>query len=263
MRNKIWLSIGLMLLLLGLLTGSVAAQSTTPADDDTTPAIQIQPVTAVINQQVPVSLTFRIAVGPTDTQTVTIPVFLNLNIRLGLASPLSPTVGVTVNAVGAAPTISPTATTTTTTPAAGVANVVTGTPTTLPAPGVITGTPTVTVTATPTAPVVVAPTCPDPRSEIYSPGVNQVVSGTVTIRGSASHEKFQYYKLEFARGADASPAATDFNYFDGGNDEVPDGVLGTLDSTELPNGPYTIMLTVVDQTSNFPAPCPVTIVVQN
>ena len=262
MRNKIWLSIGLMLLLLGLLTGSVAAQSTTPADDNATPAIQIQPVSAVINQQVPVSLTFRIAVGPTGTQTVTIPVFLNLNIRLGLASPLSPTVGITVNAVRATPATLPTGTTTSTTPVT-TTNVATGTPAGLPATGAITGTPTVTVTAIPTAPVVVAPTCPDPRSEIYAPGVNQVVSGTVTIRGSASHEKFQYYKLEFARGADASPVATDFNYFDGGNDEVPDGVLGTLDSTELPNGPYTIMLTVVDQTSNFPSPCPVTIIVQN
>jgi len=261
MRNKIWLSIGLMLLLLGLLTGSVAAQSTTPADDNAAPAIQIQPVTAVINQQVPVSLTFRIGVGPTDTQTVTIPVFLNLNIRLGLASPLSPTIGVTVNAVGATPATLPVATTAAA--AITTTNVATGTPAALPATGAITGTPTVTVTATPTAPVVVAPTCPDPRSEIYAPGVNQVVSGTVTIRGSASHEKFQYYKLEFARGADASPVATDFNYFDGGNAKVPDGVLGTLDSTELPNGPYTIMLTVVDQTSNFPAPCPVTIVVQN
>ena len=107
---------------------------------------------------------------------------------------------------------------------------------------------------------VAAPICPDPRSVITSPGVNQAVSGVIGVTGSATHETFQYYKLEYAPGADA---AGGFVYFDGGNNQVVDGLLGSLDTTILPNGPYTVHLIVVDATGNFPAPCAVTIDLQN
>lgn len=107
---------------------------------------------------------------------------------------------------------------------------------------------------------VVAPICPDPRSVITSPGVNQAVSGVIGVTGSATHETFQYYKLEYAPGANA---AGGFVYFDGGNNQVVDGLLGSLDTTILPNGPYTVHLIVVDATGNFPAPCSVTIDLQN
>ena len=112
----------------------------------------------------------------------------------------------------------------------------------------------------PPEPVVVAPVCPDPRAVITSPGVNQVVSGNVPILGRAVHEQFNFYKLEFAPGADAQNG---YVYFDGGQSPVENGQLGTFASGAVANGTYTVQLTVVDQTGNYPPPCRVTIVVQN
>lgn len=118
--------------------------------------------------------------------------------------------------------------------------------------------PTDTPVPAPTpVPVVAAASCVDPRSVISGPGINQVVSGVANITGSATHESFQYYKLEYAQ------AGGGFTYFGGGNVQIGGGVLGNLDTTGLPNGEYTIRLTVVDQTGNFPPPCDVTVVVQN
>ena len=120
--------------------------------------------------------------------------------------------------------------------------------------------PTPTLEPEPVEAVVAAPICPDPRSVITSPGVNQTVGGVIGIAGSATHETFQYYKLEYAPGANATGG---FVYFDGGNNQVVDGLLGGLDTTILPNGLYTVHLIVVDETGNFPAPCSVTIDLQN
>lgn len=114
-------------------------------------------------------------------------------------------------------------------------------------------------TATP-APVVQAPSCPDGRSVIFQPGVNQVVSGFVPIIGSASHEQFDYYKLEFAPGANAEGG---FVYFDGTATQISGGLLGNFNSPGVSNGVYTIRLIVVDTTGNFPPPCSVTVTVQN
>jgi|GEM_PF-804559 len=110
------------------------------------------------------------------------------------------------------------------------------------------------------APVAAAPSCPDARSTLTSPGVNEIVSGAVPIVGSATHEAFQYYKLEFAPGANA---AGGYNYFDGTQAQISNGRLGQLNTSAIPNGTYTIRLTTVDATANFPPPCTVTIQVQN
>jgi cytoskeletal protein RodZ len=112
----------------------------------------------------------------------------------------------------------------------------------------------------PPAPVVVAASCPDARSIISSPGVNQVVGGIVPIVGSATHEAFNFYKLEFAPGANAQGG---YGYFDGTAIPIQGGVLGNLNTTGLANGAYTIQLVVVDQSANYPPPCRVTINVQN
>ena len=109
-------------------------------------------------------------------------------------------------------------------------------------------------------PVVQSPACPDSRSVISLPGVNQVVSGVVPITGSATHEQFSFYKLEFAPGANAGDG---FVYFDGTSAQISGGVLGRFNSTGVPNGTYTIRLVVVDATSNYPPPCSVTVIVQN
>lgn len=116
-------------------------------------------------------------------------------------------------------------------------------------------------TATPTpAPAVQAPNCPDQRALLFRPGQNEVVSGLVNIVGTATHDSFQYYKVEYAPGANAGEG---FSYIGGGNNPVVSNFLASIDTTALANGNWTLRLIVVDQTGNFPPPCQVTITVQN
>jgi hypothetical protein len=118
--------------------------------------------------------------------------------------------------------------------------------------------PTATPPPAPAAPVAAAPACPDSRAVIASPGNGQTLSGAVTVVGTASHEQFQYYKVEYA------PAGSEgFNYLAGGNSPVVNGSLITFDSSALSNGGWTLRLIVVDLTGNFPPPCQVTVQVQN
>jgi cytoskeletal protein RodZ len=122
--------------------------------------------------------------------------------------------------------------------------------------------PTNTPEPTPTAapPAVVAAVCADSRLAFANPGVGQVLSGVVSITGRAAHENPDYYKLEYATGANAEGG---YVYFDGNKGQVDGGILGTLNTTALPNGEYTLQLTMVDLTGNFPPPCRVSIVIQN
>lgn len=110
------------------------------------------------------------------------------------------------------------------------------------------------------APAVAPALCPDGRSAIVSPGNGAVVSGQVAIVGTARHDQFDFYKLEYAPGANAGQG---FAYFDGGLVQVNNGLLGNLNSAGLPNGVYTIQLIVVDTTGNYPPPCSVTLTIQN
>lgn len=116
------------------------------------------------------------------------------------------------------------------------------------------------VSAPDSGPAAAPAACADPRSLIREPGVNQTVSGLLGVSGVAIHEEFQYFKLEYAPGLNAGAG---FVYFSGSNVEVNGGLLGNLDTRALPNGEYTIRLTVVDQSSNYPPPCDVSFVVQN
>jgi hypothetical protein len=113
-------------------------------------------------------------------------------------------------------------------------------------------------TPPPPRPVAQAPSCPDNRSLFLRPGNNETVSGTISVVGSATHEQFQYYKVEYAQAG-----TEDYAYITGGNSPVSNGVLGSIDTTALPNGAWTLRLIVVDQTGNFPDPCQVTINVAN
>jgi hypothetical protein len=124
---------------------------------------------------------------------------------------------------------------------------------------------TVEVQETPTptplpAPVVVAPNCPDQRSLLIRPGANEVVSGGYNVVGSATHESFQFYKIEVAPGANASG---NWEHKGGQSVQVVNNLLATVDTTSMSNGLWSLRLVVVDQTGNFPPPCQVTITVQN
>ncbi|MEZ4729225.1 MAG: helix-turn-helix transcriptional regulator [Caldilineaceae bacterium] len=140
----------------------------------------------------------------------------------------------------------------------------TPTETPLPAPTdtplVPTETPLPAPTDTPAPPAVVAPFCADDRMAFFTPGVGQVLNGAVSITGRAVHENLDYYKLEYAVGTNAEGG---FVYFDGSKGQVDGGILGTLNTGSLPNGEYTLQLTIVDLTGNYPPPCRVSIVIQN
>ncbi len=119
-----------------------------------------------------------------------------------------------------------------------------------------------TPSPTPAAPtaVVQAPNCPDERSILLRPGNNESVRGILNVIGTATHPEFQYYKVEFAAGADAGEG---FVYIAGGDAPVVNNVLASFDTNALGNGAWTLRLVVVDQTGNFPPPCRVTINVDN
>ncbi len=108
-------------------------------------------------------------------------------------------------------------------------------------------------------PAIQAPRCGDPRAVITQPGVNAVVSGMVPIFGTAVHERFQYYKLEY--GAGTNP--TVWSYFDGGEAPVQNGRLGTLNAAALGPGTYAIRVIVVDKTGNFvDPPCQTVVIIR-
>jgi hypothetical protein len=115
-------------------------------------------------------------------------------------------------------------------------------------------------TPEPTVPVVVAPACPDERSVFFRPGNGEQVSGILNVIGTANHESFQYYKVEYAPGA--APGGG-WVYIAGGNSPVVNNVLASFDTRALGNGQWTLRLIVVDRTGNYPPPCQVTISVQN
>jgi hypothetical protein len=159
------------------------------------------------------------------------------------------------------------------------------TPTNTPLP--VTPSPTPTETATPTpepptpepgqpqpiespptptpepAPIAQAgspPACPDARAVIASPGNGATVSGVFTLIGTATHEQFSYYKVEFAPGANAQNG---FTYLADGRGPVFNGALASINSRGFANGPWTFQLTVVDLTGNYPEPCRVTLYIEN
>lgn len=111
-------------------------------------------------------------------------------------------------------------------------------------------------TATPVPP---AP-CPDPNTRITSPGMGETVAGRIVIQGTALQGRFQFYKVEFGQGEEPTSW---HSIHDIHRTPVDNGLLEEFDTTLVPNGVYWLKLTVVDETSNFPPPCRVRIVVQN
>ncbi len=108
------------------------------------------------------------------------------------------------------------------------------------------------------APIVQSPACPDARSVILRPGMNETVSGNISLIGTATHESFQYYKVEYA------PAdSTNFVYLAGDKNPVVNGFLISINTSALGPGNWTLRLVVVDQVGNYPEPCQVTIRIEN
>jgi hypothetical protein len=254
--HKTLLSVGVTLGLTLALALGVHAQATEEPEAAESATTQLPAATAAISQTVPITLQVTIP-GPTGVITLDVPIFLTLDIRISLSQTLTPTLVVTPSV-----TLTEPVTEIVTEPV--VTPEPTPTPTPSPAPTVApTATPVVLPTPTPTPqPAVVEPICPDPRAVLTRPGVNQTVSGVLEIVGTASHRDFEYYKLEYAPGADIDPTGN-YAFLADGRSPVIEGTLAAVDSTALANGVYTLKLTVVDVTGNFPPPCTVTFSIEN
>ncbi|HHX64953.1 MAG TPA: hypothetical protein GX702_08720 [Chloroflexi bacterium] len=127
-------------------------------------------------------------------------------------------------------------------------------------PSVIQGPPTTEPEPEPTEPPPPPASCPYPGGVITSPGQGATVSGRIAIIGTAVHESFQFYKVEFGFGENPGEWHVIHDVY---HNPVQNGVLTEFDTHSIPNGVYTLQLVVVDATSNFPPPCRVRINVQN
>ncbi len=85
---------------------------------------------------------------------------------------------------------------------------------------------------------------------IETPAADARVSGQVHIVGTAAIENFQYYKIEMGAGE----APTEWSLLSTAPTPVNRGILATWDTDSLPPGIYTLRLTAVDITGNFPPP---------
>lgn len=125
---------------------------------------------------------------------------------------------------------------------------------------IATATPAPPTASAETSAPIMRPICTDPRANITSPAPGIVVSGRISVTGTALHEVFDYYKLEYMPGID--PAGS-FIFMFRGNAPVVNGTLAEFNTAALPNGVYTLRLTVVDASGNYPPPCTVTIRISN
>lgn len=99
--------------------------------------------------------------------------------------------------------------------------------------------------------------CTDTRSVITYPRNSQHVWGFIPIMGTAVVKDFDYYKLEYGAGKNPD----EWSWFYSGGWQVSNGQLGMFNADAMPPGTYSIRLTVVDKTGNYPPQCQVTIVV--
>lgn len=120
--------------------------------------------------------------------------------------------------------------------------------------------PTATIAPTqpPPPPPVPAANCNTPGVRISAPAHGQTVNGNLSIIGTASIDGFQFYKLEFGQGGSPGSFAAIGDIV---RQPVIDGFLAAWPASSFPSGIWTLRLTVVDQTGNFPPPCDIRVVV--
>ncbi len=96
---------------------------------------------------------------------------------------------------------------------------------------------------------------------ITSPQNNAIIRGQVPILGSATHPQFQFYKVEFAR----EPVAEENWAIIGAihEEQIIDGQLEAWDTTQVPDGSYTLRLRVVRLDGNYSEYSVVQVVVAN
>ena len=109
--------------------------------------------------------------------------------------------------------------------------------------------------------VLAAPPAQGDLAVITSPQNNAIVRGSVPILGSATHPQFQFYKVEFAR----EPVTGDNWAIIGAirEQQIVDGQLEVWDTTQVPDGSYSLRLRVVRLDGNYSEYTLVQVVVAN
>lgn len=97
--------------------------------------------------------------------------------------------------------------------------------------------------------------CSAPSTQITNLTAGQLISGTFSVRGTASAPNFQYYKIEvrpdFARV---------FNFYSRSEMPVENGLLATIDAAIFGRGLHWIKLTVI--TDVYQTPCVIPVIFQ-
>jgi len=93
---------------------------------------------------------------------------------------------------------------------------------------------------------------PQVRSVITFPASGTTVSGVVEVRGIAIHSTMDFYQLRYAAGPQETGGSQWVDIAIVEDKQVQDDVLGTWDTTIIPDGQYTLALAVwgVDDPSN-------------
>ncbi len=87
-------------------------------------------------------------------------------------------------------------------------------------------------------------------AQITSPRVGAVLSGQVSIYGTAAAPDFNFYKVEYHRVGEPQDAWHSISEVH--RNQVADGLLDTWNVSGFPAGEYRLKLTVVDITGNYP-----------
>jgi hypothetical protein len=99
--------------------------------------------------------------------------------------------------------------------------------------------------------------CTFPGVSLVSPAPGSTIRGRVPIAGTANIENFQFFKVDIRPDSGSSEWANLFLR----QDAVASGILGPLDTTLFQPGIYWLMLTVVDNTGNYPQPCQIRVII--
>jgi hypothetical protein len=104
------------------------------------------------------------------------------------------------------------------------------------------------------------PECPHPQARLTILRMNEVIKDEIQVEGSANIENFDYYKFEYKR----ENVDDEWHWVASFQEPVEEGVLGTWEVSQLPDGPYTFRLVVVDVQGNYPFdPCEVQVHIEH
>lgn len=102
------------------------------------------------------------------------------------------------------------------------------------------------------SPAAAAPQTQDPIWIVTYPTDGAVVSGQVAIQGTASHPNFASYGVLYASGPNPTGNSQWVPIVFGAASMVVNGPLATWDTTQIPNGQYTLALAVYEAGNDTP-----------